>query len=81
VGETSVDLGGGRAKKGDPIDHAVGIIVLHKVGDYLKAGDPLFTIHANDQTKLTYARQQMLSAFRWSDDPVEPLPLFYGVVK
>src|SRR5690606_7986740 len=33
VGETSVEMGAGRAKKGDAIDPAVGIVVLHKVGD------------------------------------------------
>jgi pyrimidine-nucleoside phosphorylase len=33
VGETVVQLGGGREKKGDPIDHAVGVVAHHKVGD------------------------------------------------
>jgi pyrimidine-nucleoside phosphorylase len=35
VGETSVMLGAGREKKTDPIDHAVGIEILHKVGDWV----------------------------------------------
>jgi len=77
VGETAVRLGAGRAKKGDPIDHAVGIIVHHKVGDQVAKGDPLATIHANDETKLQVARQSVLEAHAWSDTPVEPLPLFY----
>ncbi len=81
VGETSVDLGAGRAKKGDPIDYGVGIVIHRKVGDYVAAGEPLFTLHANDQTRLDSARQQLLSAHSWSDTPVEPLPLFYGVIK
>ena len=33
VGETSVQMGAGRAKKGDAIDHAVGLVILRKVGD------------------------------------------------
>lgn len=81
VGETAVNLGAGRAKKGDPIDLAVGIIIHHKVGDSLKAGDPLFTIHANEQAILEESRQHLLSAHVWSESPVDPLPLFYGVVK
>ena len=81
IGEASVALGAGRAKKGDPIDHAVGIVVLHKVGDRVAKGAPLFTLHANDQTKLEAARAQVLAAHQWSAKKVNPLPLFYGTVK
>jgi pyrimidine-nucleoside phosphorylase len=81
VGETAVKLGAGRAKKGDPIDPAVGIIIHHKVGDYVEAGDHLFTIHANDQGGLDDGRKHLLDAHVWQETPVEPLPLFYGVVK
>jgi pyrimidine-nucleoside phosphorylase len=81
VGETAVLLGGGRAKKGDPIDYAVGVQVHHKVGDRVEAGQPLFTIHANDESRLEEARQKLFSAHTWSETPVEPLPLFYGVVR
>jgi pyrimidine-nucleoside phosphorylase len=80
VGETSVALGAGRAKKGDEIDHAVGIEVLHKVGDYVEKGQAIFIIHANDESRLTAAREQLLTALGWSDIPVEPLPLFYEVI-
>ncbi len=80
VGMTAVLLGAGREKKGDPVDHAVGIIVHYKVGDYVEAGTPLFTIHANDPQKLALARERLLAAHRWSDEPVEPLPLFYQKV-
>lgn len=80
VGETSVMLGAGREKKTDPIDHAVGIEVLHKVGEWVEAGQPLFWVHANQPDRLAEARQRLLQAHQWSDTPVEPLPLFYGVV-
>jgi len=80
VGETSVLLGAGRAKKGDPIDHRVGVVIPHKVGELVEEGAPLFTIHAKDQDTLLNARQRLLGAFAWSDEPVQPLPLFYGVV-
>ncbi|MEW5868799.1 MAG: thymidine phosphorylase [Chloroflexota bacterium] len=81
VGETAVLLGAGRAKKGDPIDHAVGIEVLHKVGDSVQAGEPLMTLHANQASSLEQARQALLAAHEWSEAPVEPLPLFYGLVR
>ena len=41
-----VHLGAGRMKKGDPIDYAVGLLLLAKVGDQVAAGDPLVEIHA-----------------------------------
>jgi len=81
IGNAAVELGAGRAKKGDPVDHAVGFEVLHKVGEKLKAGEPLFVVHANDPEKLKTAREQLLRAHTWSDEPGEPLPLFYDVIE
>jgi pyrimidine-nucleoside phosphorylase len=77
VGEASVALGAGRAKKGDPIDHAVGFLIHKKVGDKVQAGEPLFEVHANDQGKLAEAREAVLTAHTFSDEFVSPLPLFY----
>ena len=81
VGEASVLLGAGRAKKGDPIDHAVGIMVHHKVGDHVERGQPLFMLHANCQSALDEARRYLAPALEWSEKLVEPLPLFYEVVR
>jgi pyrimidine-nucleoside phosphorylase len=81
VGETAVVLGAGREKKGDPIDHAVGIEIFHNVGDRIEEGQPLFAVHANEEGKLQEARQRLLDAHIWSDSPVEPLPLFYDVIQ
>ena len=77
VGEAAVALGAGRARKSDPIDHAVGFVIHHKVGDQLATGDTLFTIHANDRDKLEEAREAIVSAHAFHADPVERLPLFY----
>ena len=77
VGEASVALGAGRAKKTDSIDHAVGFVIHKKVGDQVLEGEPLFEIHANDTVKLEEARKAVLSAHQFSDDFVPPLPLFY----
>jgi len=81
IGELSVNLGAGREKKGDPVDHAVGVVVDTKVGDKVQKGDPLFTIHVNKENLIGYAKKEMMDAHKFSDDPVKPLPLFYGVVK
>ena len=80
VGLTSMLLGGGRAKKGDQIDHAVGITLHAKAGDWVAEGQPLLTIHANDEGKLAGARQRLLSAYEWSDERVGPPPLLHQTV-
>jgi pyrimidine-nucleoside phosphorylase len=77
VGEAAVALGAGRARKSDPIDHAVGFVIHHKVGNQVEKGEPLFTIYANDRAKLTEAREAVLVAHAFSEEPVERLPLFY----
>jgi len=80
VGKTSVDLGAGRAKKGDAIDHTVGIEVLHKVGDYVEKDQPVFVVHANSKDRLEAASERLFSALAYNDEKVEPLPLFYDVI-
>jgi pyrimidine-nucleoside phosphorylase len=80
VGEAAVLLGAGRAKKGDVIDYAVGVVVHRKVGDYIEKNQPLFTIHANDDKKLQQGCNHLLVAHKWNGKPVDPLPLFYGII-
>jgi len=80
IGLAAALLGGGRARKGDPIDHAVGVVLAKKIGDYVKKGEPLLTIHANDKQKLTDARRRLLDAYSWNDEPVECPPLVYKII-
>jgi len=80
VGETAVTLGAGREKKDDLIDHAVGIVVHHQVGDKVEEGQPLFTIHARSREDAASARERVQAAHQWSDSPCPALPLFYDVV-
>lgn len=81
VGETAVQLGGGREKKGDQIDYGVGILVHRKVGDWVEAGEPIFTIFANGEDEYNNAKNHLLTSLKWSESKIEPLPLFYGIVE
>ena len=81
IGLSAVVLGAGREKKGDPIDHAVGVEVHVKVGDRIEPGARLFTVHANDEHRRVEAETRLLGAVTFSDVPVDPLPLFYGVIE
>ena len=49
IGKAATMLGAGRATKDDVIDLAVGIILHKKIGDSVKKGDTLLTIHSNHQ--------------------------------
>lgn len=77
VGMAVVELGGGREKKGDPIDHSVGVIVHYKVGDRVQKGTPLCTIHASDRVRLERAKARLLEAHTIGPESAPPLPLFY----
>jgi pyrimidine-nucleoside phosphorylase len=81
IGLSAVDLGAGRARKEDPIDHAVGLVIHHEVGDRVQKGEPLFTVHANDPDRLAAARDRVLAAHAFSRQRVKPLPLFYRVLR
>ena len=80
IGWACVRLGGGRLVKNEKIDHAVGFVLPCKVGDTFSAGEPIGYVHANDAEKLAQARSEVLASITWSDQPVEPLPGFYGII-
>ncbi|MBN1641437.1 MAG: thymidine phosphorylase [Anaerolineae bacterium] len=80
VGLAAVTLGAGRTVKGAPIDHAVGIVLDAKVGDRVRAGEALFTVHANDRGRCDVARDRILGAYGWADEMVEVPPLVYDVI-
>ncbi|NPV66857.1 MAG: thymidine phosphorylase [Anaerolineae bacterium] len=80
VAYAALELGAGREKKGDPVDHAVGVIVHLKVGEHVKRGQAAFTIHANDETQLAAAQRRLERAITLSSDPQMPLPLFYDTL-
>jgi pyrimidine-nucleoside phosphorylase len=78
LGRASGELGAGRKKKGDPIDPAVGIVFLPKVGDGLEAGQELGQVHARTDADAETCIRSVLAALTLSDGPVEPPPLVHG---
>jgi len=77
VGLTVVDLGGGRRKKGDAIDHSVGVVLHAKTGGYVETGAPLCVIHAAGEAAAGAAAEALRAAFTLSDAPVAELPVVY----
>ena len=77
IGMAVVDLGGGREKKGDTIDPAVGVIMHVRVGDRMESGQLLCDIHANDPARLAQAQARLQQAFTVGPQPVTPPPLIH----
>jgi pyrimidine-nucleoside phosphorylase len=75
------DLGGGRQKKDDPIDHSVGIVLERKVGEFVTQGAPLATIHASRIEDVARLHDRVRAAFMLTADEPAPPPLIYEVVR
>ena len=80
VGISAMLLGGGRETKESVIDLSVGIVLKKKVGDYVRTGEPLAVMYANDPVKFTAAKKRLLSAYRYSEIPVPAGSLIKGII-
>ena len=72
VALAALRLGAGRAKAEDPVDHAVGVDGLVKVGESVKAGTPLCVIHANSEGAAAEAAEILARAISVGDAPPPP---------
>lgn len=70
IGTASVVLGGGREKKEDDVDPAVGLVLHKKVGDEVVQGDVLCTVYYNSDQRLEEALALLRSGFHL--EPVAP---------
>ena len=57
-------LGAGRARKQDPVQHAAGIDLHAKPGDRVTAGQPLFTLSADEPERFARALEALEGAYR-----------------
>lgn len=78
MGVASMMLGGGRATKDDTLDYAVGLTLDRKVGDTVKAGDRLMTIHA-DREDVEDVKRLILDNIVIADH-AEPITLIHQVI-
>jgi len=81
VGQAAMLLGAGRDRMDSKIDAAVGIVLEHKTGDRIQAGERLCTIYYNEETHVEEASQMVEDAFRISSTPPEARPLIYEVIQ
>jgi thymidine phosphorylase len=75
-----MELGAGREQKGDPIDHAVGVVCRAKRGERVKRGDVLAEIHAHKEEAAAVAEAALASAYAIGDEPA-PRSLILDVIR
>ena len=80
IGNASVLLGAGRIKKEDSIDFAAGIIMHKKLGDAVKAGEPICTLYADDDTLFAAAEEMYVGGLTIGAEKAEVPPLIYARV-
>lgn len=80
-GRASLTLGAGRLSASDPVDHAAGIILGVKQGEYAEAGATLATLYTNDEKTLDEAEKMILASTIISNKKPRRRPLILGRVE
>lgn len=80
IGISAMYLGAGRATKDDEINHAVGITLNKKVGDYVRIGDPLVILHSDTENPENSIRK-VQEAYRLSAERVEKPKLIHKIIQ
>ncbi len=81
IGTAAQILGAGRATKEESIDPAVGLVMKKRLGDFIRADEPLCVMYVNDESKLNAALDMFHSAFEYSDAKPDYRPMVYDVVR
>jgi len=74
-------LGAGRTKVGEPIDHAVGVVMLEKPGARVERGQPLIEIHHRDGRGVNAALALCSDAIAIGDEPPPTRAVVLGDVR
>jgi len=81
VGTACVILGGGRERKEDSVDPAVGIAVHKKIGDKVALGESLCTIHCHSDAQGARAKKMLEESFAISAAPAHRPALVHRVIR
>jgi pyrimidine-nucleoside phosphorylase len=82
LGTALATLGGGREKKEDAIDHAVGLEFHKRIGDRVENGEPLATIHYNSGAKLAEGQTLIAASYGIGEArPSEIAPLIHRILR
>jgi pyrimidine-nucleoside phosphorylase len=81
IGTACVILGGGRERKEDSVDPAVGIVIHKKIGDKVASGEPLCTIHCHSDAQAARAKKMLEESYKISStSPAHKPSLIHRVI-
>jgi pyrimidine-nucleoside phosphorylase len=80
VGVAALELGAGRRRKEDSVDHSVGIVCRAKRGSTVSAGQVLAEIHARDDTSAARAAEAVLAAYELGEEAPHPHGILLDVI-
>jgi len=78
VGQLGIELGAGRKLVTDQIDPAGGVVFAKKVGDRVREGEVIASVHASDKSLAEIVASDLKGTFVFSDKEVEPLQKVVG---
>ncbi len=74
IGNAIVEIGGGRTKADDKIDHAVGYACQAKLGEAIKTSDPLGVLFCRNQEQADSIRTKLAAAYKLSPEKNQNQP-------
>jgi pyrimidine-nucleoside phosphorylase len=80
IGEASMMLGGGREKKEDAVDPAVGLEIEKKIGDAVQMGEAICVVHYNSETRLAGAIALLERSFEIGSGAPRTVPLVREII-
>jgi thymidine phosphorylase len=80
VGRAICDIGGGRVKAEDDVDHAVGFECVSKLGDQIAAGDTIGIIHCRSKGQAGSASEILVNAYKIAEEKPNVPKLIRGEV-
>ena len=75
IGHAIAEAGGGRVRIEDRIDPTVGFISEVKIGDKMRAGDPIGLVYCADLNRGESAAARIQAAYEVGDEPLAELPV------
>lgn len=80
LGNTAQAMGAGRKQKTDPIDYSVGFVMHKRIGDELRPGEAVATVHASSEESAARAASEILACLTLSPTPVPRCKLIHAFV-
>lgn len=75
VGRVALELGAGRHRKDEAIDHSAGVVLSVKTGDRIREGESLASVHSSTEEKCMAAVEAISRSYRISDAEAETAPI------